>query len=107
MTTFPTSGAAIANPGWLGNVGRHALIGPGLATRNMTLAKNTQLAEGRRLQFLAEFFNLFNRANFDTPSATVFTNVRVLSPTVGQITDTGTTSRQCNWSSALSFERGE
>jgi hypothetical protein len=104
MAAHPAAGsAAVANPGWLGNVGRHTLIGPGLATLNMTFAKNTPLTESARLQFRAEFFNLFNRANFDAPSPTIFSNSRVVSPTVGRITDTETTSRQVQLALKLEF----
>ncbi|MBI4479412.1 MAG: TonB-dependent receptor [Acidobacteria bacterium] len=104
MSVHPASGtAAIANPGWLGNVGRFFLDGPGIATLNLNLAKNTQVTENVRLQFRAEFFNLFNRANFQSPSAGIFTNSRVLSTTVGRITDTETKSRQVQLGMRLEF----
>jgi len=35
------------------------------------LAKNTRLGERCNVQFRAEFFNLFNRANFDILQRTV------------------------------------
>lgn len=81
------------NSGFYGNLGRDTLIGPGLATWDLSLFKETQFAEGRRLQLRAEFFNLLNRANFNTPNAIVFTPTGV-SPTAGLITSTSTTSRQ-------------
>ena len=47
------------------------------------------------MQFRAEFFNIFNRANFGTPNAVVFTSATAApSPTAGVITSTSTTSRQ-------------
>jgi hypothetical protein len=54
-------------PGFLGNVGRGVLTGPGLFNWDFSVHKNTQLGllgEGGNLQFRAEFFNILNRANF-------------------------------------------
>jgi hypothetical protein len=82
-------------PGAYGNTGRDVLTGPGLATTDLSLAKNTQISEKLRAQFRAEFFNIFNRANFGTPNAVVFTAAGAApSPTAGVITATSTTSRQ-------------
>jgi Carboxypeptidase regulatory-like domain len=82
-----------ANSGFYGNLGRDTLIGPGLATWDLSLLKDTHLGERSTLQFRAEFFNVLNRANFNTPNAIVFTPSGV-SPTAGVITSTSTTSRQ-------------
>jgi len=82
-----------ATNGFYGNLGRDTLIGPGLATWDFSLLKDTRLNEKLRLQFRAEFFNILNRANFNTPNAVVFTPTGV-SPTAGLITSTSTTSRQ-------------
>jgi hypothetical protein len=94
-------GAFLAPPagsGFYGDLGRDTLTGPGLATWDMSFLKNTRLqdmlrGENLNLQFRAEFFNLLNRANFNTPNAVVFTPTGV-SPTAGLITSTSTTSRQ-------------
>jgi len=82
-----------ANGGFYGNVGRNTLIGPGLATWDFSVLKDTRIRERLNLQFRAEIFNLLNRANFNLPSAVVFTPSGV-SPTAGVITSTSTTSRQ-------------
>jgi len=82
-----------ANSGFYGNLGRDTLMGPGLATWDLSFLKDTRLRETLNLQFRAEFFNLLNRANFNTPNAVVFTPSGV-SPTAGVITGTSTTSRQ-------------
>ncbi len=79
--------------GFYGNLGRDTLIGPGLATWDLSFLKDTPIRERLNLQFRAEFFNLLNRANFNTPNAVVFTPTGV-SPTAGVITSTSTTSRQ-------------
>jgi hypothetical protein len=81
--------------GTYGDVGRNVLTGPGLATTDFSLAKNTPLNDKLRLQFRAEFFNLFNRANFGTPNAVAFSSASAApSPTAGVISSTATTSRQ-------------
>jgi hypothetical protein len=82
-----------ANGGFYGNAGRDTLTGPGLATWDFSVLKDTRIRERVNLQFRAEIFNLLNRANFNLPNAVVFTPSGV-SPTAGVITSTSTTSRQ-------------
>jgi hypothetical protein len=94
--------AFIAPPstgGFYGNVGRDTYIGPGLATWDFSVLKDTKIRERLSVQFRAEIFNLLNRANFNTPNLIVFTpptnaNPSGLSGTAGAITSTTTTSRQ-------------
>ena len=87
------------NSGFFGNLGRDTFIGPGLATWDFSVMKETRLGEANSLQFRAEIFNLLNRANFNTPN--LITDVLlpgsttpVQSPTAGLITSTSTTARQ-------------
>jgi len=82
-----------ANGGFYGDLGRDTLIGPGLATWDFSVLKDTSIHERLRLQFRAEIFNLLNRANFNTPNLIVFTPSGV-SGTAGAITSTSTTSLQ-------------
>jgi hypothetical protein len=79
--------------GFYGNLGRDTLTGPGLATWDLSVLKDTRIHEHFNLQFRAELFNILNRANFNTPNPIVFTPSGV-SPTAGVITSTTTTSRQ-------------
>jgi Carboxypeptidase regulatory-like domain len=81
------------NSGFYGNLGRDTLIGPGLATWDLSFLKDTRLSERTTLQFRAELFNVLNRTNFNTPNAIVFTPSGV-SPTAGVVTSTSTSSRQ-------------
>ena len=60
--TLPPSGT-------FGNVARGVPIGPGLATVNMSLFKNTKITERIGLQFRAEIFNILNHPNFGIPQA--------------------------------------
>jgi hypothetical protein len=82
-----------ANGGFYGNVGRDTLVGPGLATWDFSVLKDTKIREQMSLEFRAEIFNLLNRANFNMPNEVVFTPSGV-SPTAGVITSTSTTARQ-------------
>ncbi len=92
---FNPAAFAVPPPGTYGNVGRDTLIGPGIATLDLSAMKNAALSEKLRLQFRAEFFNLLNRANFGTPNTVVYTSATSgISPTAGVITSTSTTSRQ-------------
>jgi hypothetical protein len=65
-----------------GNLGRNVVIGPGFNNTDLSLMKNTKLGEKTSVQFRAEFFDLFNHANFGQPG-----NV-VGSPSFGRITNT-------------------
>jgi hypothetical protein len=81
--------------GTYGNVGRNILGGPGLIETDLSLAKMMSFTERFHAQFKAEFFNLFNHTNFNTPNAVVFTSATAgPSATAGLITSTATTSRQ-------------
>ena len=90
------------NLGFWGNAGRSIIDGPGLATWDFSVMKDTTLTERFRLQFRAEFFNLLNRANFNTPNLIVFTaGSNAPSPTAGAITSTSTTARQLQFALKL------
>ncbi len=65
-----------------GNLGRNVVIGPGFNNTDFAISKNTKLHETLRIQFRAEFFDLFNHANFGAPGTVVGT------PSFGQITST-------------------
>jgi hypothetical protein len=82
-----------SNSGFYGNAGRDIIPGPGLATWDLSVLKDTRVSERLNLQFRAEFFNVLNHANFNTPNAIVFTPTGV-SPTAGVVTSTSTSSRQ-------------
>jgi hypothetical protein len=81
--------------GTYGNAARNFLGGPGLAQTDLSLAKKISLSERLNLQFRAEFFNLFNHTNLNTPNPVVFTAATGgPSPTAAVITSTSTSSRQ-------------
>jgi hypothetical protein len=65
-----------------GSLGRNVVIGPAFNNTDFSITKNTRLGEKLRLQFRAEFFDLFNHANFGQPGNIVGT------PAFGRITNT-------------------
>ena len=50
-----------------GSLGRNVVIGPGFNTTDFSVSKNTKVDERMLVQFRAEFFDLFNHANFGQP----------------------------------------
>jgi len=89
--------------GTYGNAGRNILSSPGLATFDLSLFKTTPLSERWKLQFRAEFFNLFNRANFSFPSLIVLTTTGAPASAAGLISATSTDSRQIQFGLKLSW----
>jgi hypothetical protein len=82
-------------PNTYGNAPRNFLTGPGLAETDFSVLKRFRLAERLNFQFRGEFFNIFNRTNYNNPNPVVFTSATSgASPTAGVITSTTTTSRQ-------------
>src|SRR2546430_15732236 len=68
---FDTSCFVDAPNGELGNANRAPLYGPGFVNTDFSLNKRFPLSfrEGSDLEFRAEFFNLFNHAQFYVPVA--------------------------------------
>jgi len=82
-----------------GNLGRNTLIGPGLSKFDASIFKNNYFrrsSEKVNVQFRAEFFNLFNRANFSSPTdnLTIFDQTAFAVHSAGLITSTQTTARE-------------
>lgn len=85
---FNTAAFDYNAPGTFGNSGRNILRAPGLTTFDFSMSKSFALkfgpfAETQRLDFRAEAFNLFNRANFGRPDRTI------TDPTFGQVLSAG------------------
>jgi len=66
---FNTAAVVPNAAGTYGNTARNFLRGPGYANLDFALIKSIPLGRGedRRLDFRAEFFNLFNHPNFGAP----------------------------------------
>ena len=68
---FNTSALVVAPPGTFGDAGRNSLLGPGLATFDLSIMRRFTLTERFRLVAEAQAFNLFNRVNFKLPQAVI------------------------------------
>jgi hypothetical protein len=94
----PNAFAAEPNAsGFYSMLKRNTIPGPGLATWDFSVRKDTRLTEELSLQFRAEVFNMLNRANFNTPNVIIDTvngNTPVPNPDAGLVTATSTTARQ-------------
>lgn len=69
--------------GVAGNANRRFFSGPGINNFDMALHKTTRITERTSLEFRAEFFNIFNHAQFNLPDGTFG------SPTFGDVTSAG------------------
>ncbi len=96
-TFFNTAAFAVAPQYQFGNLGRNALHGPAFHNTDLGAFKNFNLTERFRLQFRAEFFNIFNNVNFSTPDSTLGDT------TFGSITGTDTSQRQIQFALKLNF----
>jgi hypothetical protein len=71
----------VAQAGQFGNEGRNVLQGPGYQQWDFSAIKNIPIRESKTLQLRAEFFNIFNHANFRLP------NSDISSPDFGKISE--------------------
>jgi len=86
------------NQGVFGTLGRDTFRGPAFHNFDVSLLKETPLGRERvKLQFRAEFFNVFNIVNFGLPA-----NI-VTGPGFGEINHTAGTSRQIQFSLKLLY----
>lgn len=89
-------------PGFLGSLGRNTLIGPGLVTFDVALAKHTSVGK-MNIELRIEAFNVFNQANFGLPLRVIFDPQGRPIPSAGQITSTVTPGRQIQFGLKASF----
>ena len=66
---------AIPAPGTYGNLPRNFLKGPVFHQFDLTLQKRFRISETMNVEFRTEIYNLFNRANFSNPPATLPNNL--------------------------------
>ena len=76
-----------------GNSAVGIISGPGQNNWDITLMKNTKVTEGLTVQFRSEFFNAFNHAQFNPPSAGSSSYNNLNTTTLGQITSTSVPPR--------------
>jgi hypothetical protein len=70
---FNTAAFSPAAPFRWGTAGRNTVTGPGINNWDFSLFKTFALHEAMRLQFRAEFFNLFNHPEFAFPGSSIGT----------------------------------
>jgi len=93
-----------------GNAGRNILISPGLMETDFSVFKNNyihKISETFNVQFRAEMFNIFNRANFAPPITPDNTDIFLLDGTptgvAGKLTRTTTTAREIQFALKVIF----
>jgi hypothetical protein len=101
--TFGFSGNPPGIPGTcanlLGNAGRNSIVGPGLLNYDFSLFKNNRIkrvSESFNIQFRAEFFNILNHSNFETPvdNNTLFDEDGTPTGGAGALDSLATTARE-------------
>lgn len=89
--------------GFIGNLGRNTIRGPGFVNFDFSLVKKTGLGEKKTVEFRAEFFNLFNTPNFGLPVQDLFLPSGAVRGNAGRITGTVNTSRQIQFGLKFAF----
>lgn len=87
----------LQSPGFLGNVGRHALRGPHTNVFDFALMRDFPIHESIGLQFRWEVFNLTNTVQFGQPSN------NVSSSSAGKITSLAGDPRVMQFALRLAF----
>ena len=89
----------------LGNGGRNEIYGPGLVNFDFSLFKDTKIKENLNLQFRAEFFNVFNHSNFESPidNSALFGQDGSANGGAGAIDATSTSNREIQFALKLIF----
>ncbi len=94
---FDTSCFASPAPYLFGNSGVGHLRGPGVNNFDFSVSKDLRVDERRKVEFRAEFFNLFNHAIFGNPGTTLGTT------SFGVISSTMLPSREVQMGLKLQF----
>lgn len=68
---FDTTAFSLPALGTFGNAGRSLVRGPGFLNSDVSFSKATALRENIKLQFRAEFFNIFNHTQWASVGASV------------------------------------
>jgi hypothetical protein len=99
INCFDPSAFALPAQYTFGNSPRNVLRGPNYRVTDLSLMKSIPFGKGVRLQLRAEFYNVFNRANFGNPNASFG------SAAFGRITTlaTGATMRRIQLGARLIF----
>jgi hypothetical protein len=80
--------------GYIGNLGRNTLIGPGFATVDLQVSRDIGLGGSQLIQLRLEAFNLFNRVNLGLPTNALFNTNGTYRADAGRINSTAGSARQ-------------
>ncbi len=97
FTEAPLAAAQLNGVFEFGNSGRNILSGPGLNDFDFLTMKRFNIGERVKIEFRAEFYNLFNTANFAYPHTNVTTS------SFGVINNTNGPARQIQFGLKLNF----
>jgi Carboxypeptidase regulatory-like domain/TonB dependent receptor len=89
--------------GTYGTLGRNTVIGPGLASVDLALAKSFVMTETAEATFRFEVFNVMNHANFGLPSTSALNANGNAVGSAGLISYTLTPSRQLQFAVRFTF----
>ena len=88
--------------GCTGNLGRNTFVGPGQWYADMTVGKTFKITERFNLNFQAQGFNVFNRANFILATADAAAHNKITDAAFGQAAST-LNQRELQFGLKLSF----
>jgi len=92
---FDPTAFGLPDAGFLGNLGRNTLAGPGMVSFDAGLHKILSRNERHDLRLRLEVFNLSNHPNFQIPSdRPLFNSQGQRLGSAGRITETSTAARQ-------------
>jgi hypothetical protein len=86
-----------------GNLGRNIYRGPFQQNWDFSLIKNFHITERNQLRFTADFFNIWNHANFGNPSVNDVETIALPNSPFGKITSTVGTPRLIQLSLRFAF----
>ena len=86
-----------------GDLGRNTYRGPGQQNWDFSLIKNFKITERQSLRFTADFFNIWNHANFANPAVTDVESIAITNSPFGKITSTLGTPRLIQFSLRYAF----
>ena len=87
---FNTALFSLEALGQLGNSNRRFFHGPGIANWDLGVMKDVLLTESKKLEFRAEFYNIFNHAQFNSPQGDIINSsfgavTSTRDPRIGQL----------------------
>jgi hypothetical protein len=86
-----------------GNLGRNTFRGPGQQNWDFSLLKTFKFTERQSLRFTADFFNIWNHANFSNPSGLDVESIGLTNSPFGKITSALGTPRLIQFSLRYAF----